>query len=217
MKCFVFETSRALNASKILLDLMINDKMVPFVRLDNLSHIILPRVARLLPYFRDNIFGGVKPSRRVNLLFKDFNILDIVKVDKAHIDFHSKPNNNLIVELYIDQDNSSVLAGALGFYPMYMLLKDYNYLTEMLPYDLREGGGVTFNVVSSSQKIVANSIVTFTLFYTLFNFDRKITIDGDRYQKEAIDYINHLMGRFKEFGDNFYEAIENLKAFATIL
>jgi hypothetical protein len=217
MKCFVFETPKALNVSELLYDIIVTDEMIPFIRLDNLSYIILPRAAKILPYFRDYILEENKLSRRVNLLFKDLNILNIVKVDKAHLDFRLKEDIGLNVELYVDKGNSSVLAGVLGLIPRHILFKEYDYLMEMLPYDIRDGGGITFNVITSSNRIVGDLTVTFTLLYTLFNFDKKIRIDGDRYQKEAVEYINYLMGRLREFGNDFYEAIENLKALATIL
>jgi hypothetical protein len=224
MQCFTFELRSALQASDILLALASGGKTVPFVVLYDIPYIIVPRAARFIPSYRDEIFKGTTFSGRTNVLYKDYNIYNFVKVISANINFLSEAKGKVRIELLANTDKTFHSIGTLGLYTLSELVRDSNSILEMLPYNLKKKTGIYLvdsenwlKFSSASYRIISSLIVTFTTIYALLNIGNKIKVGGGMYGEDSIEYVNYLAGKLRELGDDFYKVIEKLRAFSTVM
>jgi hypothetical protein len=216
MKSFEFESSKVIELSEVLISMLNNENIVPYIAFNNISYVVVPRGARFFEYFKGLVFGGSEPpKRRKFLTIKDFNIHNIVKVQRARICFFSQYKKVVNVELHMEVGRFSEPMGSIGRRSISSIFEDYRSLVESLPVNVKTRE--LYNILGSSYEVITTSAVTLTFLYTLFNLDKGIRIDGGRYQKEAVEYVNHLVGILKRFGNDFYEAIKGLKALVTML
>jgi hypothetical protein len=223
MKCFTFEFPNAIQVSDILLTLA-SERTVPFVLLYDIPYIIVPRAAKFIPYYKEDILKSTTFSGRTNILYKDYNIYNFVKVITAHINFSPHKEDKVKVELFANIGKNFYSIGTLGLYSLDELVESSHSLLKMLPYNLKKKTGIfivdsenRLKLMSSSYKIVSTLIVTFTTIYALLNLGNKVKVGGGMYGKDAIEYVSDLAGKIREFGNDFYEVIENLKSFSAIL
>jgi hypothetical protein len=222
MKGFEFELPRILKTAEVLSYLMEGETTTPLVRFDGIQYIVVPKVAKFFDYFRNPLSKTLnKPLRRVKITFKDFSTYKIVKVDKAHISIFlnlkgtSEWTRNPQVELYIDSDNSSQLFGELGRYPFDRLCQSYQFLIDNLPFNIGESTLNQVNFAMHSYRVIASSIATMTTLYNLSNFKDRIkvhNVDG-----KGLAYLDQLVKRIAEFGNDFAEILENMGALSLIL
>jgi hypothetical protein len=197
---------------------LLEDRSIPSsVSLRNLRYLVVPRATRYLDYFSKPIFKSSLPSGNLIITLQDFNTYDIVNVNKAHINIFSAVKMVLSMELFLDE--GSRLVGSLKFPTVDGTIPDYQFLTEVLPFDFGNKVDDRFlSVYGSSHSVILTSSVILTFLYTMYNLDNgvKVVSNSDGNDK-AIDYINKVRDRLEIIGKNFIEAIENLGILNAVL
>ncbi len=218
MKNFEFSFGYVLSSFNILASLLEDEKRVPFVRIDNLSQIVVPKGAMFADDFKQ-VFKTDNHDNTVVTL-DIFDIYEIVNTEKPnHIHIYSSPRlGSISIDVFVNFGERKSVARILEEYPKFVR-SDYEFLIDFLPFDIsRKGHEMWYKTNLAISWVVSFSIATLSLLYALYNLDNcKIEgeVGGD--VKPVMEYISRVANKVKNMGRDFYECIENLKVLGGLL
>jgi hypothetical protein len=218
MRKFEFPVSGVLKTSELLFSLLKSDDLIPYINISNMEYLIVPKAVELFDYFRKPLFGSLNRKKSTATL-RDFNSYSIIKVGNAYMNISPEIKQILSIEIYLDKEGYSPhMVGLFNQDSFRGRWADYNTLKRFSPFNLNDKlSDYRPSVLNSSYWIIITSIATLNTIYTLFNLDKVEIASEPKYKRQAIEYLNTVSKRLKEFGSNFDEVIENLRVLDVLL
>lgn len=218
MKNFEFNFRDVVHSFDTLVLLLDDEKRVPFVRIDNIFQIVVPKAAMFVKDFKP-VFRS-KNHDNTTVTLEDFNVYEIISTDKpSHIHIYSNSKQRFSgIDVFVNCGEKPSVAKVLDGYSG-IVYSDYEFLSDFLPFDITmKGHKMWYNIILSMNWVVSFSIATFNLLYALYNLD-SYKVEGELGSDvgPVLEYINRVASRVKNMGRDFFEAVENLKLLGKLL
>jgi hypothetical protein len=218
MKNFELNFRDVIHSFDTLVPLLDDEKRVPFVRIDNLFQIVVPRAAMFVEDFK-SVFKSKNHDNTIVTL-EDFNVYEIINTDKPnHIHIYSNSKRRFSgIDVFVNCGEKPSVARVLDGYSGFVY-SDYEFLSDFLPFDVTmKGHKMWYNIILSMHWAVSFSIATFNLLYALYNLD-SCKVEGELGSdvEPVLEYVNRVSNRVKNMGRDFLEAIDNLRLLGNLL